>query len=226
MTVYTFTAAVDSLDLQDTALLTMLYSDEIGVYPSSIDGAVSVEFEVEAKSGEEAVKLAIDHLISAAPHARIVRLDEGLVTATEISERLSVKRETVRLWATGSRRDGFPHARKVLTGGVRLWTWYSVYAWADALGMLPDGEPCPVDDSCIDWYNGRLASQLVYFVFPSKAVPSATRFVNDRQHGIASRWGESVAAHADPDLYPARSGDYWSFDHSGSLKTASKPKYF
>ncbi|GAB4084097.1 hypothetical protein GCM10028784_07270 [Myceligenerans cantabricum] len=229
MTVYTFTAAVDSLDLNDTAMLDALYSEDIEVYPSSIDGDVSVEFEVEAESGEEAVQRALDHFRRAVPGARVVRIDEDLVNATDISERLSFTREAVRLWATGARGDGFPRPRAITPGGNRLWTWASVYAWAESTGKeLPD-EPCPVDDACIDWFNGQLANHPLLFVY----IPVAGRnvntspspFVTERQHGIAFKWDYSDSTHLDPDEFQGRDGARWICDGSTILKTARKSKF-
>jgi hypothetical protein len=225
MTVYTFTAAVDSLNLNDTALLDALHSDELDVYPSSIDGAVSIEFEVDAESGEDAVRRAVDHFYSAAPRARIVRFDEDIVTATEISDRLSVSRETVRLWATGARRDGFPRARSIISGGTRLWTWASVYAWAESTGKLPAGEPCPVDDASIDWINGQLASHIIKAYIPIAGRSGApSPFVAARQQGITHQWDDSGLAHPSLDEFESRDGARWVHDGRSLLKTANKRK--
>lgn len=224
MTVYTFSAAVDGVDINDTAQVAPLYSAEIDVYPSSIDGVVSIEFELEADCGEEAVRRALKHFNAAVPHGRVVRLSEDLVNATEISERLSVSRETVRLWATGARREGFPNPRAVLSGGLRLWTWAAVYSWAASVDRLPEDTPCPLDDACVDWFNGQLASQ------PNHATSFApsggsTAFVTDRQHGVSRSWGPAVSAEADLGEFPARDGSQWVYDGMSMLQTSSRTRY-
>ncbi|MFI2702209.1 hypothetical protein [Cellulosimicrobium composti] len=225
MPVYTFSAAIDGLDLSDTAQLANLHTEEMDIYPSSIDDAVSLEFEVDAECGEEAVRRAFKHLNATVPHVRVTRLDEGLVNATDISERLSVSRETVRLWATGARRAAFPRPRATVSGGLRLWTWASVFAWAEATGRAPAGEPIPLDDSCVDFFNGQLATHGV-LIRESSTMRASTfeHVVADRQHGIVSRWG-TIAAEAAHDEFRARDGSQWMFVGRGNLlQTANRAR--
>ncbi len=226
MPVYTFSAAVESLNIEDTAQLAGLYTEEIDIYPSSIDGAVSVTFEVEAECGEDAVHRALKHMNAAAPQAHVTRLDECLVNATDIAERLSVSRETVRLWATGARGEGFPSPRTTISGGLRLWTWASVFAWAEAVGRVPLDGPRPVDDACIDWFNGQLAARVVLTSPTITSRTTSARFVTDRQHGIADHWAVAGTAEATFDEFPARDGSQWIFDgRGGLLRTGNRPRY-
>lgn len=224
MTVYTFSAAVDGVDINDTAQVAALHSDEMDIYPSSIDGVVSIEFELDADCGEEAVRLALKHFNSSLPHGRVVRIDEGLVNATEIGERLVVSRETVRLWATGARREGFPNPRAVLSGGLRLWTWSAIYSWAESLGKLPAEVIRPIDDACVDWFNGQLAIKPVQQGVPAP-IGTKTSFVTDRQHGVSKSWGAAVSAQADLDEFPARDGSQWIYDGVTLLQTSSRTRY-
>ena len=61
----------------------------------------------------------------------IVRVDEDLVDAPEIAERLSLTRQAVSQWARGTRGQDFPHPVGQ-PGGKRIWTWGQITSWIKA----------------------------------------------------------------------------------------------
>ena len=147
---------VTGRDLYDTDLLERLHSEQFVLVPSETDGVVTLEVEIDAKTGQDALEVFLDHL-AAAPEVAVQRLDADLVNATEIGKRLDVSREAVRTWASGIRGPAdFPDHRCVLAGGQKLWTWASVHDWAAVNDRLPGDLPCPLDAACVDWFNGTL----------------------------------------------------------------------
>lgn len=154
-----FTASVTGLT-NEPDQLTRLFTEKMTLVPSETDGAFSITAYVDASSSEDAVHALDCHLQEATPEISMQRIDEDLVTATEISVRLgNVTRETVRLWSQGKRRAGFPAHRLILSGGTKLWVWADVHAWLEASGLVDTNEPRPLATDCVDWYNGHLVTR-------------------------------------------------------------------
>lgn len=158
MPTFAFAATVSGLT-NEPEQLTRLYAEEFTLVPSEIDGVTSIVAVLDAQSSEDAVHRFDCHLQSATPEITIIRLDEDLVSTTEIAQRVGASRETVRLWAAGKRREGFPPHRLVLTGGLKLWAWADVFPWLLEAGRLEPEEPRPLTVDCIDWYNGHLVTR-------------------------------------------------------------------
>lgn len=155
MATYAFTVIVDGLDLDDVAALDALYTDDFEILPGEIDTLTTLDFVIEAASGEEALSLALGHL-NGFPNLTPLRVDEDLVNVPEIADRLDVSREAVRLWASGARSDGFPVHRTVI-GSQKIWAWADVYAWAFSLGKITtEVLDAPLDAPCVTWANGQL----------------------------------------------------------------------
>lgn len=154
MTTFAFTVIVDGLDLDDGSRLDHLDTDEFIVLPSGIDGITTIDVEIDATSGEDALRRLLDHLRGTG--VEVTRLLDDLVNVPEIADRLGVNRETVRTWVNGSRGGAdFPRHRQ-LVGNQKIWPWSQVFAWAQVRGRLPADAPAPLDSSCVDWFNGTL----------------------------------------------------------------------
>ncbi|NMF28889.1 hypothetical protein [Cellulosimicrobium aquatile] len=210
MPIYSFTMTVAGLDLQDGTSLDNLYTDAFAIVPSETDGVTSVSVEIDAPSGEKALERVTDFL-----HVRRVvvrRLDEDLVNLSEIAERLMVNRETVRTWARGHRKlTPFPAHRMILPGSHKLWTWSAIYAWALENGKMVEDEPLPIDESCVDWFNGTLVCP------PGSGSPRrgtfapanvSRRFIG----GVMDRWPATAASSTmhSYSAYTASDGVQWS----------------
>jgi hypothetical protein len=158
MPTFAFSVTVSGLT-NEPEQLTRLFTEAFTIVPSEIDGVFSMSVFISASSSEDAVHRFDCHMQEVTPEISIVRLDEDLVSTTEIAERVDASRETVRLWATGRRRQGFPAHRIVLTGGVKLWAWADVYEWLAKLAKISPEEPRPLSTDCVDWYNGHLVTR-------------------------------------------------------------------
>lgn len=158
MTIYAFSTTVTGLDLDDIAQLDTLYTDDFTILASEVDGVTSIDVEIDAETGEDALQTLVDRARSVAGVV-IVRVDLDLVNIPEVALRLNVSRESVRLWVEGERGNGdFPRHRSTV-GNQKVWAWADVYAWAQIHGRIDSGEPAPLDASCVDWFNGRLVPQ-------------------------------------------------------------------
>jgi len=66
-----------------------------------------------------------------------LRVDQDLVSVSDIAQRLSRSRESVRLLVDGKRGPGrFPPAVGTVGNGIRVWPWSVVWEWsAKVLGV-------------------------------------------------------------------------------------------
>ena len=158
MPTFAFSATVSGLT-NEPEQLTRLFSEALTVVPSEIDGVFSMDVHVDASSSEDAIHRFDCHLQTATPEITVVRLDEDLISTTEIAERAGAHRETARLWTTGKRREGFPAHRTILMGGVKLWAWADVHQWLEQIGKVDADEPRPLSTESVDWYNGQLVTR-------------------------------------------------------------------
>lgn len=93
-------------------------------------------FERPAASVEAAITAAIRQVEAAVPGAKVVRLDEDLVSTSDIATRVGRSRESVRLLVEGARGPGgFPAPVGWVGDAIRVWRWADVVEWfAQALG--------------------------------------------------------------------------------------------
>jgi hypothetical protein len=103
-----------------------------------------VTFGRAGRDAKDAVRSAIVDVEGAIPTARVVRIDDDLVNASDIAERIDRTPESVRQLASGSRGvGGFPNPVGVVGSGVKVWRWADVQQWlapqglADAETTLP-----------------------------------------------------------------------------------------
>ena len=87
---------------------------------------------------------AARHIALRLPGAKVLGVDEELVSVSDIGSRAGVTREAVRLWVAGDRGPGgFPMPRGAVGGGTRgssrVWDWGSVNQWLESHYNLGDG---------------------------------------------------------------------------------------
>jgi hypothetical protein len=77
------------------------------------------------------------------PRAKVLGVDEDLVSISDISRRIGASRETIRLWVAGKRGPGgFPAPSGSVGGGERgstkVWSWATVNGWLGEHYRLAD----------------------------------------------------------------------------------------
>lgn len=165
MAIYGFAAVVAGLDVEDFAQLDRLFTEDFDMSPGDIDGVTTLEVEVEAPSGEDALKTFHDHICRVGG-ITVERIDEDLVNISEIAVRLDVSRETPRSWLKAGSDVGFPFPKhRTIVGSPgkpqKLWCWADVYAWASTTGRGSiEDQPVPLDASVVTWFNGQLLRQV------------------------------------------------------------------
>lgn len=150
MVTYKFRLQFANVDLEDFDVLEALAEipdvlwseDTIGVFATATVAAVS---------GVQAVRQVVVAVCSAVPNAKPLRLDQDLVSTTDIADRIGVSRETVRVWTSGvaKRKGRFPAPRGCVSGDIKVWGWAEVAEWLDAnLALAHDAVPLrPKDES-------------------------------------------------------------------------------
>lgn len=156
MPIYEFTLVVEGLTIDDphhdTRLSSAGASDAI-VYQS--DGATYAAFTRETASASEAVseavRSAVEAIHRADPAGQILGLDQDLVSASDIAERIGVTRQAIGHYVAGTRGPGgFPRPDGVIGNGQRIWRWARVHEWlreADGIDVRfeDDAWPIPAD---------------------------------------------------------------------------------
>lgn len=153
MTTLEFTIAVTGLDLESEFQNAGLELLDYLAVAGRTAGIVQVDVEIEAESAASAVDRVVGDLRGLNITPRRIELD--LVNASDIAERLGKNRETVRLWAQGERRSGFPAAYAVISASP-VWAWADVHDWAARSGLAVD-VPVPLPVTVAEAYTGRFA---------------------------------------------------------------------
>jgi len=130
--VHSFTLFVEGLDVSADAHVEALY--EAGCDDATLgarDGAAYAIFDRGAESFSDALRSAIDDVLRALPHSRIVRIEpDDLVTMATIAKRCGRTRESIRLLANEARGPGgFPPPVAYVDERTRLWHWPDVAHW-------------------------------------------------------------------------------------------------
>lgn len=143
MNAYQFALTVADFDLDDDFQNAAIEAFDYVAVVGRTAGITQVDVEIEAESAERALARVIADLRGIGVTTRRVDLD--LVNTSEIADRLGKSRETVRLWSTGGRRQGFPTPYAVVADS-QVWAWSDVYNWATENGVeVEDVKPIPVD---------------------------------------------------------------------------------
>lgn len=129
METFTVSLVLENVELTDEVLDALFSAIEDAV-PSSIDGVVKLTAPVEASDDESAAFQLVDHVLAVLPHAVPVRLDQDLVSISDIAERTGRTRESVRLLVDGRRGPGgFPAPVGIVGDAIRVWPWAVVVDW-------------------------------------------------------------------------------------------------
>lgn len=130
---YQFTLVLKNVDEKTPGLEDSLF--QAGCDDALINfrnGTVYLDFDRKANSIEEAVISAINAVESAPIGAIVANVaPEDFVTESEISKRLSCKRQTVSLWTNEKRRKQLPFPKPIMKLSSRspLWKWSEIAEW-------------------------------------------------------------------------------------------------
>lgn len=161
MATYDLLAVVSGLDVEDEEQVDRLFTERFVLLPADRDGVTTLSLEIDAESGEEALKVFMEHM-AGVPEVHVERIDEDLVNTSEIAARLDVSRETPRLWASRDHTQvpPFPgHHTIVGSPGKpqRLWRWVEVFEWVRARGQAGTSHlGTPLDASLVTLFNAQL----------------------------------------------------------------------
>jgi hypothetical protein len=132
---YTISVACSGVELTDD-VLDELFEKLGDVIPSSVDGCVTITASVDGAPDDFSAALRLIRRIKEAlPTATVLRIDQDLVSITDIAARTNRSRESVRLLVDGKRGPGeFPAPIGTVGGGIRVWPWAAATDWfRDAL---------------------------------------------------------------------------------------------
>lgn len=152
MDTFAVSVVLDGIELDDDVLDT-LFRDLPDAVPSHVNGVVTVSAPLEAADPEAAALQLIGRLRILLPAARPVRLDQDLVSVSDVAERTGRSRESVRLLVEGRRGPGgFPAPIGTVGDGIRVWPWAIVADWfRESLGQdlgergVPPGTAARID---------------------------------------------------------------------------------
>jgi hypothetical protein len=129
MTEFTVAVVLEGIELSDN-VLDRIFKDVPDAVPSAVNGVVTVSAPVESADVMDAAKSLIETLRAALPDAHIVRIDQDLVSISDIASRTGRSRESVRLLVDGARGPGgFPAPTGVVGDSIRVWPWAVVTDW-------------------------------------------------------------------------------------------------
>jgi len=155
MPTYTVSVILENVELTDDVLDTLFLHLPDSV-PSAVNGVVKVTVPVDASDDQTAAFDVIDQLHAALPDATIARLDQDLVSISDVAERTGRTRESVRLLVDGKRGPGeFPAPVGTVGDAIRVWPWSAVLTWfremlGDDLGQLGvHPETAALVDACL-----------------------------------------------------------------------------
>lgn len=193
MPTYSVSILLENVELTDDVLDALFARIEDAV-PSSVNGVVKVTAPVEAADDESAAFGFIEQVQAALPDATVLRLDQDLVSITDIAERTSRSRESIRLLVDAKRGPGqFPPPIGTIGGGIRVWPWSVVVTWFrevlhdDLEEYAVSPETAALVDACLSGKVRRAPSKK-----STKAKASATSRKTAAKK-VASRGGKQAA---------------------------------
>lgn len=98
---------------------------------------------IDAPTAVKAADLVTQQVVKLVPSARPIRLDDDLVSISDVAGRVGLTREAVRNWANGTRHANFPLPRGVVGDGIKVWAWSDVSVWLRDNLALGDSEEFP-----------------------------------------------------------------------------------
>lgn len=157
MKTYTVSVVCQGVALSDE-VLERLFNALGDVVPAERDGTVIITAQVEDSPDDlSAAMFLVEAIMDALPEAFVLRLDQDLVSVSDIAARTGRSRESVRLLVDGKRGPrGFPAPVGTVGDGIRVWPWASVLAWLrDKLGENLDEEAVSQESAAL--VDGSLA---------------------------------------------------------------------
>lgn len=129
MTEFNVAVVLEDVELSDDVIGALIKALPDAV-PSAVNGVVTVSSPVEADDALEAATNLVEVIRGVLPASRVVRLDQDLVSISDIATRTGRSRESVRLLVDGARGPGgFPGPVGVVGDGIRIWPWAVVVDW-------------------------------------------------------------------------------------------------
>jgi hypothetical protein len=108
---------------------------------SEAGGVTTVRATLRAPGPAAAVSQLVESVSKAVPAAVPLRVDQDLVSVSDIAQRIGRTRESVRLLVAGKRGPGrFPPPIGVVGDGIRVWPWSVVLEWSDEVLDVDLGE--------------------------------------------------------------------------------------
>lgn len=154
---YSFALVVRNLDFDDEVQVEALDCLHYDALASSSGGVQMVDVTVPGASPIDAFVQVMSDMRAA--RLEVERVMPDLVSVPEIAFRTERSRETVRLWAGGKRRSGFP-AHLTYIGADRVWAWADVKEWLDAQGIdYSDSADEPLPYDFVEAFNGAFAQR-------------------------------------------------------------------
>ncbi len=129
--------------------------------------------------------------------ARVLAVQDDLVTRREIAERASVTSQAVGMWVRGERQADFPRAHNRVAGGI--WLWSDVQTWLVDHGVITsDGleRPAPRDVVVLNDDVERFRST-VAFHWSGGAVSSQARTTGGAPVVMKTSFAAAPATWAD-----------------------------
>jgi hypothetical protein len=144
---YSFSLVVSGFDVDDDAQVEAFYRHGCDDAMAEKRGDQTiVAFDRTSHCAESALWSAVADVEAAVPGARVLRVDDDLVNATDIAERVDRTPESVRQLASGARGPGgFPAPVGVVGNGIKVWRWADVQQWLSASGLGDDELTLPVE---------------------------------------------------------------------------------
>lgn len=196
---FEFILLVAGLDPWDDSAVAALLDRNHDITVGQRGELAEVGVYVEAPDAKTAALHAIEVVETAVTCSRVVGVEEDLVAASDVAERLDCSAELIRLWATGQRGPGgFPAPRGFVgSHQTRVWRWADVHAWLaehrpDDVADMPEPIPSAVAD---ELNANHLSRQPKVQVLPMQVV-TASRSTYHSGRGLPER--------REPDVGVAR----------------------
>lgn len=141
---YRIALQVANIDLDDDRTDAIIATSLDDLSWTEVDGRVLAILHTACDNPVGSAVEAARRIEHRLPWAKVLGVDEDLVSISDISRRIGVSRETIRLWVTGRRGPGnFPPPKGTVGGGDRgstkVWAWATVNAWLGEHYRLTDG---------------------------------------------------------------------------------------
>ena len=128
MTKFRLNIVFTGVDLDDDQVFEALAERSDILWRAQSDAAYATA-TIDAPSALKAADFVTKAVMELVPSAHPIRLDDDLVSISDVASRVGVTREAVRNWANGTRQANFPFPRGVVGDGIKVWAWADVNNW-------------------------------------------------------------------------------------------------